>query len=503
MALPYWIKSPLNTKLAIALIGVVFTSGVFMLLSTQYWMNRFHEESIQKLNASIAMYINDEYQLISDRENSVNLEAIKQLSQQAMIINPMVEAYLLDKSGNVIAHGQHQENIKHTRIELAPIQKFIAGNTKLPIYAQDPRADDQDKVFSATELRIEGELHGYLYVVLGSSLYEDITTLASKSYSASMLIVNISLISLLAVLCGVLIFRMILSRLHNLTHQICNFTKQHTKTVACDKAERDMQNTDEITVLTSTFEEMSDEISRQFQLLKESDQTRRELISNVSHDLRTPLASIQGYLETLIIKDNSLTEEQRQYYLNTAMSSSKRLSNLVGELFELSKLEAATTSPNVESFSLTELVYDTMQEFELELQNKGITWRLESPLENISVIADISLIQRVFENLVRNAIAHTPVSGEITFVLEQKAESQYQPIKVSIMDNGVGIGQEDLPHIFNRFYANADKSRKGTESNGLGLAIVKRILDLHDCPIRVESKLNQGTKFEFELPAAA
>ena len=504
MTLPYWIKSPLNTKLAIALIGIVFASGVFMLLSTQYWMNRFHEESIQKLNASIAMYINDEYQLLSSRENSVNLDAIKQLSQQAMIINPMVEAYLLDRNGNVIAHGQEQGKIKQTHIDLAPIRQFISTTSnELPIYAQDPKANNQHKVFSATELRIDGELHGYLYVVLGSSLYEDITALASKSYSASMLIVNIALISLLAVLCGVLVFRMILNRLHNLTHQICNFTQEHTKGVACDKTESDVKSTDEIALLTSTFEEMSDEINRQFQLLKESDQTRRELISNVSHDLRTPLASIQGYLETLIIKDKSLTEEQRQYYLNTAMCSSKRLSNLVGELFELSKLEAATTSPNIENFSLTELVYDTMQEFELELQNKGITWRLESPQENISVTADISLIQRVFENLVRNAIAHTSTSGEITFVLEQNAEQQYKPIKVSIMDNGVGIGQEDLPHIFNRFYANADKSRKGTESNGLGLAIVKRILDLHNCPIRVESKPDQGTKFEFELPSAA
>lgn len=504
MALPYWIKSPLNTKLAIALIAIVIASGIAMLISTQYWMNRYHEESNQKLNASIAMYINDEYQLLSGQENTVNLTAIKQLSRQAMIINPMVETYLLDRTGRVIAHSQPDENILNTVIGLEPIEQFIAGNQGLPIYAQDPKSPDKLKVFSASELRIDGELQGYLYVVLGSSEHENIAALASKSHSGGMMIVSIALVSLMAILTGILVFRMILSRLHQLTHEICSFTQEHSNhKTSCDKEIMASQSSDEIRLLTTTFKDMSEEIRSQFQLLKESDQTRRELISNVSHDLRTPLASIQGYLETLIIKGKNLSEREQQQYLDTAMNSSKRLNNLVGELFELSKLESPTTLPNIETFSLTELIYDTMQEFELELKHKGISWQLKSPLKNIAVTADISLIQRVFENLVRNAIAYTPMNGNITFETEQDALRPYQPIKVRIIDTGAGIDQEDLPHIFNRFYANADKSRKGTDSNGLGLAIVKRILDLHNSTIRVESKPNRGTKFEFELPTAA
>ncbi len=503
MAVPYWIKSPLNTKLTIALIGIVIMSGLAMLLSTQYWMNRYHEESTQKLNASIAMYINDEYQLLSRGENVVNLEAIKRLSQQAMVINPMVEAYLLNTRGEIIAHSQ-EENIKTARINLEPIKQFITGNTDLPIYAQDPKSLSKPTVFSATELRVDGQLQGYLYVVLGSSLYDNISSLVSKSNSANMMIMSIALISLVALIMGALVFRMILSRLRLLTQQICSFTKEHSsKTVMCEQVHMPAHNSDEIGLLTETFEDMSDEIRRQFQLLKEADQTRRELISNVSHDLRTPLASIQGYLETLIIKDDILTEEQRKYYLDIAMLSSKRLSELVSELFELSKLESPTTSPNIETFSLTELIYDTMQEFELELERKEINWQLKSPKENISVTADISLIQRVFENLIRNAMTYTPTHGLITLEIAPDTDQRFNPVKVRVMDSGAGIAEEDLPHIFNRFFANPDTSRKESESNGLGLAIVKRILDLHDSTIHVESKLNQGTTFEFELPAAA
>ena len=103
----------------------------------------------------------------------------------------------------------------------------------------------------------------------------------------------------------------------------------------------------------------------------------------------------------------------------------------------------------------------------------------------------------------RNAIAYTPRQGSIRFELEPGTFSAGAPAKVRIIDSGAGISESDLPHIFNRFYTNPDRSREGTTSTGLGLAIVKRILDLHKSEIRVESQLNQGTRFEFELPLAA
>lgn len=502
--LPYWIKSTLGTKLSIALTAIVILTCTTILVISHYWMQRYHEETTQRLNASIAMYINDEYQFISQDKKEINLKAIEKLSRQAMIINPMAEAYLLDQNGKIIAHSQDNDQVVLGEIGLSPIKAFIAGAVEYPIYAQDPKSAQEERVFSATELKIDGQLQGYLFVILGGSTFKTITAQSLSSYSTSMLISSITLIALVAVISSLIIFKMLLSRLKKLSSEICRFTDEHSDAKGnCDKLKNHAQDVDEIQLLDNTFKAMSEEIRRQFKMLKQSDEARRELISNVSHDLRTPIASLQGYLETMLIKSENLSEQERQHYLCVAMNSSKRLNDLVTELFELSKLESPTTLLNTETFSLTELVYDTLQDFSLELDEKGIVWKISCPETNVVVSADISLIQRVFENLIRNAIAYTPVNGEIKIEVVGDTFSQSSPVTVRVSDTGVGINQEDLPHIFDRFYSSPDRSREGTNSTGLGLAIVKRILDMHNSNITVESQLNLGTKFEFELPTAA
>lgn len=500
------ISSTLGTRLAIALIAIVIISAISMLFVSQHLMKSYHEELTQKLNASIAMYISEEHQLLRNDSLEVDLNTIKQLSHQAMVINPIAEVYLLDTQGQIIAHALPPEALQQQTVPLEPIRQFLSDRADLPIHGPDPRNSGQSKIFSATELRVEGELRGYLYVVLGSKEYDDIGSLLSQSYTGAMALISIVIISLLAILTGLLIFKLLLSRLHTLTDSICSFSQQHAQgdqTQPCEKELARQTPKDEIALLTSTFSHMSEQIEDQFKQLKEADAARRELISNVSHDLRTPLASMKGYMETLIIKDAELDAESRQHYLRTALSSANRLNKLISELFELSKLEAPSTALNLETFSLTELVYDTVQKFELEFAEKGIQWQVCSQDQNILVKADISLIQRVFENLVRNAIAYTPRQGCIRFELEPGTFSAGAPAKVRIIDSGAGISESDLPHIFDRFYTNPDRSREGTTSTGLGLAIVKRILDLHKSEIRVESQLNQGTRFEFELPLAA
>jgi len=490
----------LSKKIALGLITVVLSSTLATLLATEYWVQRYNEEVTQKLNASIAMYIQDEYQLITGEEREVNVEAFEALAHQAMIVNPIAQVYLLDPTGNIIAHSIPEANqALASKIDIAPIRAFLAPDSELPIYGRDPLNQSNKEVFSAAKLTDKDSKHiGYLYVVLGSNLYNDLGTMISKSYSISMIILSIVFISFIAIAIGILIFSLTLQRLNKLSHEVCQFTHKHIPgEVECSDLPSTKHHGDEIEILSNTFIQMSEKIDRQINLLTESDSQRRELISNVSHDLRTPLASIQGYLETLIIK-NDLTEEEKNNYIKQASLSTNRLAQLISELFELAKLESPTTHLNTESFSLTELVYDTAQEFALELEQKEIEWQINTHA-NILVVADISLMQRVFENLIRNAIAYTPKKGKIAFELEAAKENS---IKVKIIDNGVGISDSDMPYIFERFYANPDRSRKGTESAGIGLAIVKRILDLHKTQISVKSKRNHGTQFEFELPIA-
>lgn len=493
--------STLSAKLSLALVAIIITIGVGVFFASQAWMRVYYDELNQKLNLDIAMYVTGEYELMQGENDTPNPNAIKQIAHTAMIINPAVEVYCLDIEGNIISHALPPESILRGKVPLGPIKKFIAGEGEYPLRGIDPRHISTQKVFSAAPIIHNDKLQGYLYVILGGEAYDNIEDGLKNSYSRSMVLAAIVLITLVAVVTGLLVFRILVRRLTALSRQMHNFVRHELPQVATDPVQQAVAQ-DEIELLQLTFNSMSGQIKQQFQLLREADETRRELISNVSHDLRTPLATIQGYLETLLIKNSSLTNAERTVYLNTAMKSSRRLGQLIGDLFELSKLESNHTHPSFESFSLAELVYDTVQEFKLEADEKQIHLEISNTQNNAIVFADISLMQRVFENLIRNAIAYTPAGGNITLLIEADGVDSGK-MKVSVADTGKGISKEDLPHIFDRFYANPDRSREDVTSTGLGLAIVKRILDIHETDIQVKSELNQGTRFEFLLSSKA
>ena len=244
------------------------------------------------------------------------------------------------------------------------------------------------------------------------------------------------------------------------------------------------------------FNAMADKLYEQFENLKKTDQLRRELVSNVSHDLRTPLATMHGYVETLLIKNDELGAEKRSEYLEIIRRHTQRLGELIGDLFELSKLDSASIHPTLEAFSLAELLHDTIHEFGLEAEKHNLDLSVVVPDDPSVVYADIGLVQRVLENLIRNAFKFTPDGGKISIQLHKKADA----VAVAIEDTGCGMAAEDLAHIFDRFYRAENADQEGADSAGLGLAIVRRILDLHGSRITVSSQLERGTRFEFDLP---
>ena len=272
---------------------------------------------------------------------------------------------------------------------------------------------------------------------------------------------------------------------------------------------------DEVAELEVSFELMKRRIQQQFEQLAESDRLRRELVSNVSHDLRTPLASMQGYLETLLLKYPDLNEKTRVHYIGVAHSQSKKLGTLISQLFELSKLDAGRVKPNIEVFSLNELLCDIKQDYELLTESKNIALEIELNTfdsDSVFVQADISLIQRVLQNLLDNAIAHTEEHGEIVIGMSAglaKNSNQEQEVSVYIKDSGKGIEQKALPFVFERFYQTSSTSSvanlgEGADAGcGLGLNIVKKILDLHGSIIEVQSRPSEGTCFSFALPRLA
>lgn len=255
---------------------------------------------------------------------------------------------------------------------------------------------------------------------------------------------------------------------------------------------------DEIRELEQTFDRMADGIVQTIEKLKTNDTLRRELIANVSHDLRTPITSIQGYLETLLLKEDSLGSAERKEYITIIRSNTQRLVTLVNDLFELSILDAQTYTVSMEPFSIEELLDQVVSSFKPKAGRKNISIDFRPARVSTRVHGDIALIERAVSNLLENAIYYTEQGGgvSITLSLENKR------VSISIADTGIGIPEEDLPHLFERFYrVNKDRS-KDTGGTGLGLAITRRIVDLHGGKIEIHSKLRQGTTVRFDLPVA-
>lgn len=486
----------LFAKLSLALLGIVVLTGSAFFLVVRYSTQNYYEEITQRLNSSIAMYVTGERQLIEN--GVVNDDALTLLAQQAMVINPTVEIYLLDQQGKILSHALPHESIQTDHVNLGPVQTLIDGEAQMPLRGTDPRNLARQKVFSAHPVMYGDQLQGYLYAVLGGQKYDELADSLRGSYVQKVSLGALLAIVVAAFLVGLLVFGLMTRRLSRLTSDVRRFTDagfDQDVVAALDQQETTASD-DEISQLRGAFGRMANKIREQFENLKETDRLRRELVTNVSHDLRTPLASMHGYVETLLIKNDTLSAEERVHYLEITRKHTKRLGQLIGDLFDLSRLESHSIHPDLEHFSLAELLQDVTQDFELEAQNKDITINVPGGPGDSMVYADIGLMQRVLENLIRNALKFTPQGGEISINLDRKPGC----VAVAVADTGCGIAESDLERVFDRFYRIDQGEEGGSGSTGLGLAIVRKILDLHGSRITVSSVLNEGTCFEFDLP---
>ena len=248
----------------------------------------------------------------------------------------------------------------------------------------------------------------------------------------------------------------------------------------------------ELRELALTFNDMADTLEQNIEELKSVENLRRELIANVSHDLRTPLAIMRGYVETLMMKGSKLDADQKQKYLETVMNSNLKLEKLVADLFEYAKLEARQITPNTEPFLINELAQDIVAKYQMlgEQKNQSIGFQQEDGLPMVA--GDIALLDRVFQNLLDNAIKFTPEGGKIEIALSKDPKG----VRVEVADNGPGIPKEELPFVFDRYHKAGQANGSGA---GLGLATVKKILEIPGRKIEVQSTYGQGTKFSFVL----
>ena len=244
------------------------------------------------------------------------------------------------------------------------------------------------------------------------------------------------------------------------------------------------------------FSELGDTFNNMADSIEQLENMRSSFIANVSHDLRTPMTTIIGFVEGIM--DGTIPEEKRQWYLSIVLDESRRLSRIVTDLLDLSKLEQGSFNIEPREFDINELMRLSIIKFEKRITEKNISLTVGFETENMRVDADKDAIQRVITNLFDNAIKFTPEGGFIDVNTGVKDGSAY----VSIQNSGLGIEKKDLMHIFDRFYK-SDKSRSLDKNGaGLGLYIVKSIIQAHGERVWAESEPGEFTRFSFTLAKA-
>jgi signal transduction histidine kinase len=495
----------LHVRLTAVMVVVLILLAITLLGASQRLAARDALETTQRLQLGLAATIAAQQpRPLIGADGRADQALLADLAMHAMALNPALEVYLLDTTGRVIGHALDTKQPVAEQVDLSVVQPLAARNQtppSLPLLGDDPRRPGSRNVVSVEGLSVGGQMSGYLYVVLQGQTQQAAAAAVAQSSAWRQRVLIALAATVGAALLLVLVTRKLTRPLRRLTEEVRGFHAD------AGSEGHGAPSGDEVDALREAIHSMQLRIAQQVKHLESNDKLRRELVSNISHDLHTPLANVQGYVETLLLAGDQLDASVREQHLHTAMRHLKKLHRRIADLFELSKLDAGQVAPRLEPFCLGELLQDVVQDGQLAARERGITLAFDDSTDaqvrsQAYVRADIALIERVLQNLVDNALRHTPRGGAVTLAIEH---GEPNALRVAVKDTGTGIAREHLPHIFERYWRADDTPALPNHgaSAGLGLAIVKRILDLHCSAVEVHSDPRHGTRFEFSLPRAA
>lgn len=419
-------------------------------------------------------------------------DKVEEIAFSLSELNPTFDLYLLNKKGEIVFSTYYRVSGK---VDLETVRSFVKadGFPLTPFYGRTFSASPEDDIpgpFSAAEISLSGE-PGYVYVVLRGVLHREVYQALGDFTLMALAIIAILAISLLVTLLGVFLSLLFSGRFKRLTHAVVAFSAGKYETRIGDTKD------DELGYHAQAFDQMAQRIEDNIVQLEESDALRRELIANVSHDLRTPIGAMQILLETLRSKLAKSGKEEELSFVERAVVNCLDLRTLINDLFELSKLDARKAERlEIEPLDLCKLLRAILKKFVTQAEEKDMAICLDCPQDLPEVLGDQKLLVRAVSNLVENAIRYSAHGGEVRIAAEKTASSL---VGVSVSDTGLGIAEEDLPRLFDRYYRGSRASQKDESGTGLGLAITKRIIELHGQEIAVESTPGAGSTFSFTL----
>ncbi|MCK4548352.1 MAG: HAMP domain-containing histidine kinase [Candidatus Eisenbacteria sp.] len=312
-------------------------------------------------------------------------------------------------------------------------------------------------------------------------------------HTSQPLLLYLPIAILLAGAAGLLMIRILLRRLRSLEELAARVTEGDLDARVPDPGN------DEIGRLGGRFNRMTESLADARDRVNESDRQRRQLLADISHELATPLTSIQGYTETLLEPGVPVSDEERAAFLGNILEESQRMDLLIQDLLDLTRLESGAIVLENVRLDWTELCRNTADRFRARFEKAGLGIQWPGASEPAWVLADGRRMEQVLENLLINALRYVPSGGTVTLSLEPVSEGAGNRFRLIVNDDGPGFPPEDLPHIFDRFYR-ADAARSSAGS-GLGLAIVKEIVSLHGGGVRAENRGPRGAAIIVELPA--
>ena len=481
-------------KLGISFLLLLVLMAASYVASTIYFTQKYRQEITQKLNVNVAQHLIDEkFQQEKPflEDSSVNKALFGDLMHDMMAVNRAIEVYLLNKQGEIlysVVLNHDEPDAPKQQVNLGPVHEFIQTKGEKLVLGDDPRNANKQTIFSAAAFNEQGQ-EGYIYIVLESEAQESVTASLASSFFFRLGFGAAMLTLFFTIGIGLIAIWFLTKNTRQIIHTVRRFREGDY-----DIRIPDAENSD-LSVLATQFNDMADTIVENMDAMKSVDRLRRELIANISHDLRTPLAIMNGYIETLHMKRDSLKPEEQEKYLEIVMESSNRLNTMIAQLFEYSKLEANQIEPQKEPFSISDLAHDMAAKYAILAEKKDISLKVDCEEKLPLVFADISLVERAIQNLLDNAIRYTPEGGKVALWLRANDSE----VEVRVDDSGPGINRKDQAFIFERF-RQAGGEQASKDGAGIGLAIVKKIMDLHNTTIQVVSQPEQGASFRFSLP---
>lgn len=482
-------------RLSVSLVAVFFGVITMFIVASSYLQEAVTHEGEQRLHLSLASHLVHDNPLL--KTGVYDYDALKNLFHTLMVLGPSFEFYFVDPSGKILTYSAEQGDVVLTEVDLEPVKTMLNGPSILPLYGTDPKSHTKEKIFSAAPVFNGDKLQGYLYVIIGGAQYDSVVDSLKKNKGIQQFVMVILAGTLFLFFALMLLFRVFTLPLKRLSDDMDLFRKSGfnlaNSGVSLLPWKDDSRN--EVQRLGYSFNEMLKHIDLQWEKIQSTDAERRSLLADLSHDLRTPLANLQGYVETLAIKGESLLPQERQQFIDISLKNLRNLKRLIDQIFELAYLESGHVKLKKENFLLTELLHDIAAKFTIKTNEKNISLQVDGQHKNAYVHADIEKLERVLTNLLENAIRHTPENGSIEIsVSDLKGQ-----VKVCVTDTGIGIAPEEISYIFDARYQASNTERDANSHVGLGLAISQKLVVLLGSKLSVKSELGCGTTFSFCL----